>query len=192
MSTNAPAIEEIAPDFIYVDAGRRFPQARLVEPTSSGYLLLAAEVDRRPMFLPDSRPKRRLSRRVKQQLSTLKADDRVLEANLFDGLPTPARRGELLKQRPDVPVARFDLAVLVETTSPEAAADLEDGTPWKDLAAPTASTATWPPGSTPPAGSTTRPAWTPPPSCCPMPPASRATGSSTTPAGTGSATSCPR
>jgi hypothetical protein len=131
MSTNAPAIEEIAPDFIYVDIGRRFPQARLVEPTSSGYLLLAAEVDRRPMFLPDSRPKRRL----KQQLSTLKADDRVLEANLFDGLLTPARRGELLKQRPDVPVAPFDLAVLVETTSLEAAAGLEDGTPWKDLAA---------------------------------------------------------
>jgi hypothetical protein len=52
MRTNHQSIQAIAPDFTYVDVGRRFPQARLVEPTTSGDLLLAAEVDRRPMFLP--------------------------------------------------------------------------------------------------------------------------------------------
>jgi hypothetical protein len=133
MTTNADAIEQIAPDFTYVDTGRRFPQAKLIEPTSSGYLLVAAEVDRRPMFLPDSRAKRRLLRRVTRLLSILQADGRVLEAVAFDGLLAPPGRGQLLKQRPGVPIARFDLAVLVETTSPATAAELEGEHPWQDL-----------------------------------------------------------
>ena len=136
MSTQDQSITEIAPDFTYVDTGRRFPPARLVEPTTSGYLLVAAEVDRRrPMFLPNSRAKRSLLRRVKGLLPGLRADDRVLDAVAFDGLLAPPGRGELLKQRPGVQVARFDLAVLVETTSPEAAAELEGEDPWRELVA---------------------------------------------------------
>jgi hypothetical protein len=133
MITNADTIAHIAPDFTYVDMGRRFPEAKLVEPASSGYLLVAAEVDRRLMFLPNSRAKRRLLQRVNRLLSILEADERVLEAVAFDGLLTPARRGELLKHRPGVPVARFDLAVLIETTSPAAAAGLERQEPWGEL-----------------------------------------------------------
>jgi hypothetical protein len=63
------------------------------------------------VFLPSSRRKRRLLRRIDRLLATLRDDDRVLEANAFDGLLTPARRGEVLKHRPEGPVARFDLAV---------------------------------------------------------------------------------
>jgi hypothetical protein len=135
METNQQSIQEIAADFVYVDTGRRFPQAKLIEPTTSGYLLLAAAVDRRPMFLPNSRTKRRLLRHVQNLLATLRSDQRVLEANAFDGLLTPARRGELLNQRPGVPIARFDLAVLVETTSPESAAELEAEALWGELVA---------------------------------------------------------
>jgi hypothetical protein len=135
MSIHHQAIEEIAPDFSYVDVGRRFPQAKLIEPTTSGYLLVAAEVDRRPMFLPNSRPKRRLLRRISQLLASLRRDDRVLGANAFDGLLAPPGRGQLLQHRPGVPIARFDLAVLVETTSPTAAAELEAEPPWSDLMA---------------------------------------------------------
>lgn len=133
MTTNVDTIEQIAPDFVYVDVGRRFPQAKLVEPTTSGYLLVAAEVDRRPMFLPNSRTKRLLLHRVDRLLSTLEDDERVLEAVAFQGLLAPPGRGELLKQRPEVPVARFDLAVLVETTSPATAAELEGERPWTEL-----------------------------------------------------------
>jgi hypothetical protein len=134
MSANKHAIEQIAPDFTYVDTRRRFPQARLVEPATSGYLLVAAQVDRRPMFLPNSRTKRLLLGRVNRLLADLAADGRVLEANAFNGLLAPPGRGELLKQRPEVPIARFDLAVLVETTSPQAAAELEGEEPWTELA----------------------------------------------------------
>jgi hypothetical protein len=133
MTTDAGAIEQIAPNFTYVNVGRRFPEARLVEPATSGYLLVAAEVDRRPMFLPNSRTKRRLLRHVNRLLSTLQADERVLEALAFDGLLAPPGRGELLKHRPGVPVARFDLAVLVETTSPATAAALEGEQPFMEL-----------------------------------------------------------
>jgi hypothetical protein len=135
MTTDADAIKQIAPDFTYVDMGQRFPEAKLVEPTASGYLLVAAEVDRRPMFLPNSRRKRQLLRRVNRLLSTLEADERVLEAVAFDGLLAPPGRGELLKHRPGVPVARFDLAVLVEVATPQAAAALEGEPPWTDLVA---------------------------------------------------------
>jgi hypothetical protein len=86
------------------------------------------------MFLPDSRPKRRLLRQIQRLLRGLRADQRVLEAVAFDGPLTPARRGELLEQRPEVPVARFDLAVLVETTSPATAAELEAEPLWGELA----------------------------------------------------------
>jgi hypothetical protein len=127
------AIAEIAPDFTYVDVGRTFPKARLVEPTKSGYLLLAAEIDRRPMFLPSSRGKRTLVRRVKELLGELRADERVLEAVAFDGLLAPARPGEVLKDRPSVPIARFDFAVFVEASSPETAAELEGEELWSRI-----------------------------------------------------------
>jgi hypothetical protein len=80
METNQQPIEEIAPDFVDVDTGRRFPQARLIQPTTSGYLLMAAEVDRRPMLLPNSRPKRRLLGQVQDLVRTLRSDQRVLDA----------------------------------------------------------------------------------------------------------------
>jgi hypothetical protein len=133
MNTEHDAIEEIAPDFPYVDVDRSFPKAKLVEPTQSGYLLEAAEIDRRPMFLPNSRPRRALVRDVMKLLPDLQADERVLEAVAFDGLLAPARSGEVLKDRPEVPIARFDFAVLVETSSPEAAEEIEHEEPWATL-----------------------------------------------------------
>jgi hypothetical protein len=134
MNTEQASIEEIAPDFTYVDVGRTFPKAKLVEPTRSGYLLVAAEIDRRPMFLPNSRTKRALVRSVMELLPALRADERVLEAVAFDGLLAPARPGEVLKDRPEVPIARFDLAVLVETSTLETAEALEREEPWTTLA----------------------------------------------------------
>ena len=133
MSNEHETIEEITPDFTYVDVGRSFPKAKLVEPTRSGYLLLAAEIDRRPMFLPSSRAKRALTRGVIKLLPALQADERVLETVAFDGLLAPANPGEVLKDRPDVPIARFDFVVLVETSSPETAEEIEQEEPWATL-----------------------------------------------------------
>jgi hypothetical protein len=95
MKSEHDTIEEIAPVFTYVDVGRSFPKAKLVEPATSGYLLLAAEVDRRPMFLPSSRAKRALIRDVIALLPAFRDDGRVLEAVPFDGIPSPAKPGEV-------------------------------------------------------------------------------------------------
>ncbi len=105
-----------------VNEDARFPRVNLVEPASSGYLHLAAEVDRRPSFLPNSQKKRELVAKCKRSCRQLEADPSVVSAVVFDALVIPPGRGEFIEKRPgEVHVARFDLAVLVETKSPEAA-----------------------------------------------------------------------
>jgi hypothetical protein len=100
----------------------RFPKVKLVEPVPSGYIQIAAEVDRRPPFLPNSRKKRELIAKCKEWCERLEADPSVVSAVVFDALIIPPGRGEFIKERPGkIHVARFDLAVLIETTGPEAA-----------------------------------------------------------------------
>lgn len=105
-----------------VDEGSRFPRVKLAEPLPSGFVHVAAEVDARPPILPSSREKRRLLARCKERCRQLEEDPDVLSAVAFDALVAPPGRGEFLKRRPGkVHVARFDLAILIETTSPGAA-----------------------------------------------------------------------
>ena len=100
----------------------KFPRVKLAEPLPSGFVHIAAEVDARPPFLPNSRKKRRLLARCKGWCRQLEEDPDVLSAVVFDALVATPGRGEFLKRRPGkVHVARFDLAVLIETTTPEAA-----------------------------------------------------------------------
>ena len=99
----------------------RFPKVKLVDPASSGYIHIAAEVNRRPPFLPNSRRKRKLIAKCKRLCRQLEADPSVVSAVVFDAFLIPPGRGEFIKERPGkVYVARFDLVVLIETTSPEA------------------------------------------------------------------------
>ena len=100
----------------------RYSKVTQIEPAPSGYIHIAAEVDRRPPFLPNSRRKRELIAKCKEWCRQLKIDPSVVSAVVFDALIIPPGRGEFIKERPGkVHVARFDLAVLIETTSPETA-----------------------------------------------------------------------
>src|SRR5215217_1979458 len=102
--------------------GARFPQVKLAEPLPSGFVHIAAEVDPRPPFLPNSRKKRQLIACCKQWCRRLEGESEVLGAVVFDVFVATPGRGEFLERRPgEVHVARFDLAVLIETTSPETA-----------------------------------------------------------------------
>lgn len=113
-----------------------FPKVQLDAPASSGYLLTAAEVDRRPPFLPNSRAKQRLLEHLKVRTAELRKDDRVLEAVVFDAFLFPPGRGEFLKERSDqVHPARFDVAVLIETTSPDAAREVAEGSAHRAIVA---------------------------------------------------------
>lgn len=86
VSPSGDEIQEIAPEFRRIDIGRSFPKARLGPTTSSGYLLLAAEVDRRPMALPNSRRKNALLRELRTLVRSLGRAPRVVDASLFEGL----------------------------------------------------------------------------------------------------------
>ncbi len=118
-------IDRITPDFRRIEIGRRFPKARLVPVRTSGYWVLAAEIDARPMILPNSARKNRLLRQLTRLARDLAAEQRVIDARVFDGIVDTPGRGEVVKRDPTVRPARFDVVVLVETTSLETAESLE-------------------------------------------------------------------
>jgi hypothetical protein len=68
------------------DAGH-FPVAKLVPPAPHRYRLLAARVDRRPVFLPSSARKRAVLRGLTQQRDALRAVSGVRDVSVFDAVP---------------------------------------------------------------------------------------------------------
>lgn len=116
--------------------------AELEPPTPTGYLLLAAEIDRRPMVLPGSRAKSRLLAELKAAAAALPAacDGAVVRATAFRGfahlvfgenhrLLRRAVAAGRLRAR-----ARYDVVILVETVSPRAAEELRDHPAYRRLA----------------------------------------------------------
>jgi hypothetical protein len=97
-------------------------QARLVEPATSGYLLLAAEVDSQPL-LWTSRTKRYLIEDARSWCASVAGDAGILEAVTFKALLIPPiGEAAFLRRRPrEFHRARFDLVVLVQTDSVERA-----------------------------------------------------------------------
>lgn len=102
-----------------------FEKVRLVEPVSSGYVHLMAEVDSRLPFLPASRTKRDLLKECKRYCSELERRSDVKSAVAFRAILIPPGRGEFLKQRPGkVHIAKFDVVILIETNTVEDAEKL--------------------------------------------------------------------
>lgn len=115
----------------------QFPEVSLIEPTQSGYLLLAAEVDHRPPigFFIQSRRKTQLIQSLKTLLQTLRNSDEVIDASIFKALLVPPGRGAFLDKRPGVEIARFDVVMLVEFTSIELAQRYGNTLEWKNILA---------------------------------------------------------
>jgi hypothetical protein len=109
-----------------VGPAHRFPKVTLIEPTRSGYILLALEIDHRPPFAYalESGNKRRASVLMKLLAGQLRERQDVVEATVFKALLIPPGRGEFLKQRPQVKKAQFDLVLLVELRTSELALSL--------------------------------------------------------------------
>lgn len=105
------------------DAGT-FPKVSLMEPNGRGYVLLAGEIDRRPPigYFIESAAKKRLIADIKALLPALEVLDAVEEATLFKALLIPPGRGAYLEQRPEVHIARYDVALLVRIKTPDDAA----------------------------------------------------------------------
>ena len=95
----------------------RFPKVRLTEPTPHGFVVAAFEIDRRPPFgyFIESAAKKEAIATLKAAAAALVAKDEAVDATVFKALLRPPGRGAFLRSRPDVPIARFDLVLLVET-----------------------------------------------------------------------------
>lgn len=110
-------------------------KARLNPPKESGYLLMAAEVDRRPAILVNSRRKRRLLQNIRALVHELRRLDDVVDANVFDArLVAPGEGKALLRRRQDrVHRARYDVVVLIETASQGSAKGLRGHSTYRRL-----------------------------------------------------------
>lgn len=114
-----------------------FPAVSLIEPTESGYLLLAIEVDHRPPigFFTESGRKKKLLAQLKSLATVLAGSDDVLDASVFKAIIVPPGRGAFLKKRPDVKIAKFDIVMLVEFKTVDAARNYQYTPEWVALIA---------------------------------------------------------
>jgi hypothetical protein len=123
---------EKSPDLTIVGAADEFRKVELIEPTPSGYLMLALEIDRRPPFayFLESAGKRRTLEQLTALRDQLRSRGDVIEATVFKAFLTPPGRGAFLKKRPEVKIARFDVVLLVEFRSLEDARTFEHSEAW--------------------------------------------------------------
>lgn len=93
-------------------------QVRLTAPTDNGFLVLAAEIGRwaGPFAVP-SRVRSRLLTRLTALCQALADRDDVAEAVVFRGAIRPPGEGSEILNRAGVRLARYDLVVLVRTTT---------------------------------------------------------------------------
>jgi hypothetical protein len=113
------------------------PSAPLVPQSESGYLLLAATVDRRPPFLPNSRRKQALLASLTDDVAEVARVEAVSQVNLFDAqLVAPGMGRELLRQRStSVTPAEFDVVLLIETPDPASAIAVRQDATYRALRA---------------------------------------------------------
>lgn len=113
-----------------VNSDTKYSKAKLIEPTTLGYIHLAAEVSPLPIppqrlpFLSDRREKAELLNRLRMLAEQLEQHSSIEQVSIFDAviIPPASRFSTYLKKRAgSVRLARFDVVVLVETVSPEAA-----------------------------------------------------------------------
>lgn len=127
-------IETMRP-LVSVGQQGRYPKVTLQDPSPHGYLLLAVEIDHRPLFgyLWESAAKRQLLVDLKAGAQALIGKG-VVETSVFKALVRPPGKGELLKQRPQVQQAAFDVILLIEADTPEYARTLAEGAVFNELA----------------------------------------------------------
>jgi hypothetical protein len=109
------------------------PKAPLQPPSEAGYLLLAANVERRAPFLLRGRRKRALIDVVSRQLAELSYVDTVVYADLFVARLVAPGEGDALLRRRGIKPARFDVVVLMQTADPASALVLREHPAYQKL-----------------------------------------------------------
>lgn len=105
---------------------RNAPVVTLTEPTTSGYVVAAARIDRRPVRLPNSRRKQVALRELRAAAEQLLGVDGVIDVSLFEAtFVPPGGHNRTASQK-----TRFDVVLLVETTGPDLVGDVRASAAW--------------------------------------------------------------
>jgi hypothetical protein len=112
-----------------------FPKVTCIEPAKSGYLILALEIDHRigPSFCFESGEKRAALVKLQAVVEVLKKDKTVIDVTLFKALIIPPGKGKFLQKRPKVAIAKYDVVLLVEYDTPNAAKKCQASELWQGL-----------------------------------------------------------
>ncbi len=109
-----------------VNPDPRYSRVRLIQPTTFGYLHLAAVVrPRRIPFLPAGREKSALLAKLKELAREVERLDSVLKATVYDAVAFAPPSSYVKERLASVRVARFDVVVLIEAASPTVAQQLQ-------------------------------------------------------------------
>ncbi len=109
-----------------VTADPKYTKVRLVEPTALGYIHIAAEVHPRAVpILPNRRAKSKLLAELKRLAHRLAQLDVVERVTMFDSTGYSPLSPDLQERADAFHIARFDIVVLTETTSPATARELQ-------------------------------------------------------------------
>jgi hypothetical protein len=114
----------------------KYPRVKLIEPTTLGYLHIAAVVSPPSLpFMPTGRAKSELLTRLKALAHHLEQHDSVEKVTVFDAIAVPPlERLPYVRERADaIRVARFDIVVLVEAKSPAAACAVQTAPAYQAL-----------------------------------------------------------
>ncbi|WP_227377964.1 hypothetical protein [Haladaptatus halobius] len=121
-----------------VVADSTYSRAQFIEPSSLGYIHIGATVRPRSLpltLLPNGREKTELLTRLKERARHLEELEAVETAAIFEtaAMP-PLHRLPYIKEHKDsIHLARFDVAVLIETKSPVAAREVQDTQAYQSL-----------------------------------------------------------
>lgn len=122
-------------DLRVVGPSHRFSKVALIKASPCGYLLLAAEVDRRPPFAYrfQSTAKRDLLECLKDFETTAHTMSGLLDSVVLKATLIPPTSGKFLRSRPGVPIARYDVAMVMEFDSPDRARTFASTEAWQAL-----------------------------------------------------------
>ncbi len=119
-----------------VNADPRYSKVHLIEPAPLGYLHLAGEVEapHHPgPVLRRSREKHQLLGILKWQARQLAQMDMVERATVYDAIAFTPAGGYVKDRSAPLPRARFDVVVLVETISADAASEVRSAPAYQAL-----------------------------------------------------------
>jgi hypothetical protein len=118
-------LHEVGHEPRIVNPDPKYQRATLIEPTTLGYLLIAAEVQPRSApFASNSREKTALLARLEEIAQQIEQQRAVEKVTIFDGIVFAPPNAAARERAGAMGVPRYDVVVLIETQSPSTAREV--------------------------------------------------------------------